>query len=111
MQLTHLDQLFFQEVDAKKSSDFFSRFPAGISLFAKDVEDALTAVGEEATELDSRERRRALIRYSNPHGNAFAICHCTADPKRLVLLSSMIEVMWIHDGMFRATIFALWGNS
>ncbi|OOG00065.1 hypothetical protein ASPCADRAFT_512610 [Aspergillus carbonarius ITEM 5010] len=75
----------------------FSRYPAGISIAAADVEVAMKAIGELASTQGSRERRRALIRHTNPFGDAFAICHCTAFPERLILLASLIEVMWIHD--------------
>ncbi|RAL03065.1 terpene synthase family protein [Aspergillus ibericus CBS 121593] len=76
---------------------FFSRYPAGISVAAVDVEAAMHAIGELASTEGSRERRRARIRHTNPYGDPFAVCHCTAFPDRLVLLSSLVEVMWIHD--------------
>ncbi|KAJ6780124.1 hypothetical protein PWT90_03837 [Aphanocladium album] len=76
---------------------FFSRYPVAISIAAPDVELALRLIGEDACEENTRERRRALIRHSNPYGDPFAICHCSALPERLPLLASIIEVMWIHD--------------
>ncbi|KAF5879411.1 putative sesquiterpene cyclase protein [Botrytis fragariae] len=86
-----------QVIDAKKVPGFFSRYPAAISVGATDVECALSAVAQEASRPGSRERRRALIRHSNAHGDPFSICHCSAEVERLVLLASIIEVMWIHD--------------
>ncbi|KAF7868765.1 uncharacterized protein EAF02_009501 [Botrytis sinoallii] len=86
-----------QVIDTKKVPGFFSRYPAAISVGATDVESALSAIAQEASQPDSRERRRALIRYSNAYGDPFSICHCSAEVERLVLLASIIEVMWIHD--------------
>ena len=88
----------FETVQGYKVPVFFSRYPAGISIAAQDVEDALRKIDEEASEEGTRERRRALIRHTNPYGDPFAICHCSAFPDRLILLSCLIEVMWIHDG-------------
>ncbi|TGO39560.1 hypothetical protein BHYA_0051g00010 [Botrytis hyacinthi] len=84
-------------IDAKKVRGFFSRYPAAISVGATDVKSALSAVAREASQPDSRERRRALIRHSNAYGDPFSICHCSAEVERLILLASIIEVMWIHD--------------
>ncbi|TGO51061.1 hypothetical protein BCON_0170g00300 [Botryotinia convoluta] len=86
-----------QVIDTKKLPGFFSRYPAAISVGATDVENALSAIALEASQPDSRERRRALIRQSNAYGDPFSICHCSAELERLVLLASIIEVMWIHD--------------
>ncbi|KAH9895501.1 isoprenoid synthase domain-containing protein [Xylariomycetidae sp. FL2044] len=76
----------------------FSRYPAAVNVRSTDVEDALRNIRVQATEQRTRERRRAEIRHSNPFGDPFAICHCSADPDRLVMLASIVEVMWIHDG-------------
>jgi hypothetical protein len=88
----------FETVQGYKVPVFFSRYPAGISIAAQEVEDALRKIDEEASEEGTRERRRALIRHTNPYGDPFAVCHCSAFPDRLILLSCLIEVMWIHDG-------------
>jgi hypothetical protein len=95
--LSYIPQVF-ETVEGHRVPVFFSRYPAGISVAARDVEEALRSIDEEASEEGSRERRRALIRHTNPYGDPFAICHCSAFPERLVLLASLIEVMWIHDG-------------
>ncbi|KAJ5631944.1 hypothetical protein N7490_008283 [Penicillium lividum] len=89
--------LFFHPIKGKEVPVFFSRYPVGISVAAQDVEDALMGIVEEASEEGSRERRRALIRHTNPYGDPFTICHCSASPERLALLAMLIEVMWIHD--------------
>ncbi|PHH73651.1 hypothetical protein CDD80_3656 [Ophiocordyceps camponoti-rufipedis] len=89
---------FYDKLDASRVPDHFSRYPVAISVAAAKVEAALDRVDIEASEHNTRERRRAVIRHSNSHGNAFAICHCSAEPRRLVLLSSIVEVLWIHDG-------------
>ncbi|KAF5011447.1 hypothetical protein FDECE_2436 [Fusarium decemcellulare] len=86
-----------QSVDTHEVPTFFSRYPAALSIGARQVEEALHAIGEEASVPGSRERRRAIIRHTNPYGDPFAICHCSAEPGRLVLLASIVEVMWIHD--------------
>ncbi|KAJ5909090.1 hypothetical protein N7495_001772, partial [Penicillium taxi] len=88
---------FYRNVESQKVPVFFSRYPVGISIAARDVEEVLRCIGEEASKEGSRERRRALIRHTNPYGDPFAVCHCSALPERLVLLASLIEVMWIHD--------------
>lgn len=88
----------FETVQGYKVPVFFSRYPAGISIAAQEVEDALRKIDEEASEEGTRERRRALIRHTNPYGDPFTICHCSAFPDRLALLSCLVEVMWIHDG-------------
>lgn len=56
----------FQTVEGHKVPVFFSRYPAGLSFAARDVEDALRRIDEEASEEGSRERRRAVIRHTNP---------------------------------------------
>lgn len=88
----------FETLQGYKVPVFFSRYPAGISIAAQEVEDALRKIDEEASEEGTRERRRALIRHTNPYGDPFTICHCSAFPDRLALLSCLVEVMWIHDG-------------
>lgn len=88
----------FETVQGYKVPVFFSRYPAGISIAAREVEDALRKIDEEASEEGTRERRRAVIRHTNPYGDPFTICHCSAFPDRLALLSCLVEVMWIHDG-------------
>ncbi|KAJ5789033.1 uncharacterized protein N7518_006044 [Penicillium psychrosexuale] len=87
----------YETVQGYKVPVFFSCYPAGISIAARKVEDALRKIDEEASEEGTRERRRAVIRHTNPYGNPFTICHCSAFPDRLVLLSTLVEVMWIHD--------------
>ncbi|OQD62687.1 hypothetical protein PENPOL_c011G03526 [Penicillium polonicum] len=87
----------FETVQGYKVPVFFSRYPAGISIAAREVEDALRKIDEEASEEGTRERRRAVIRHTNPYGDPFTICHCSAFPDRLALLSCLVEVMWIHD--------------
>lgn len=84
-------------LDTRVIPSCFSRFPAGINVSARKVEESLAQIGIDASAADSRERRRALTRHSHPYGNAFAICHCSADPEKLVILASLVEVMWIHD--------------
>lgn len=86
-----------EALEAREVATFFSRYPAAISIADKDVENALKIIREQASEPGSRERRRAQIRHTNPYGDPFAICHCSAFPERLVVLASIIEVMWIHD--------------
>jgi hypothetical protein len=88
----------FQTVEGYRVPVFFSRYPVGISNAPREVEEALRSIDEEASEEGSRERRRALIRHTNPYGDPFTICHCSAFPERLILLACLIEVMWIHDG-------------
>jgi hypothetical protein len=92
----------FNPVEGFKVPLFFSRYPVGISVAAREVEDALRLIDEDASEEGSRARRRAVIRHTNPYGDPFAICHCSACPDRLVVLASLIEVMWIHDGENRS---------
>jgi hypothetical protein len=94
----------FEILEGHKVPVFFSRYPAGISVSARDVELALRSIDEQASEEGSRERRRALIRHTNPYGDPFAICHFSALPERLVLLASLVEVMWIHDGKTRTLL-------
>lgn len=85
-------------VDGRSITGFFSRYPAGISVEADRITKALLDIGCEASEPDSPERRRAKVRQSNPLGDPFAICHCSAYPDRLELVACIIEIMWIHDG-------------
>lgn len=66
----------FETVKGHKVPVFFSHYPAGISVAAWDVRDALRRIDEEASEEGSRERRRAVIRHTNPYGDSFAVCHC-----------------------------------
>ncbi|KAJ5833987.1 Terpenoid synthase [Penicillium robsamsonii] len=89
----------FETVQGHKVPIFFSRYPAGISIAAREVEDALRKIDEQASEEGTRERRQAVVRHANPYGSYFTICHCSAFPERLVLFSSLAEVLWIHDDM------------
>ncbi|PHH78251.1 hypothetical protein CDD82_3147 [Ophiocordyceps australis] len=84
-------------INPSRAPEFFSRYPVAISLNATKVTNALQDTIELASKPDSRERRRALIRHSNPDGNPFAICHCSAEPERLVILACIVDIMWIHD--------------
>lgn len=93
-----ISSALYEPVDTSKVSGFFSRYPAAFSTVARDVENAIKSIDVQASEEGSRERRRALTRHSNPYGDPFAICHCTASPERLVLLANIMEVLWIHDG-------------
>jgi hypothetical protein len=88
----------FESVQGYKVPIFFSRYPAGISIAAREVEDALRRIDELACEEGTRERRQAIVRHANPYGSYFTICHCSAFPERLVLFSCLAEVLWIHDG-------------
>lgn len=76
-------------INPQKVPSFFSRYPVGISIAASEVELALRSVDQQACEPGTREGRRALIRHSNPYGDPFAICHCSASPERLPLLASI----------------------
>lgn len=98
MQVTDI-RTVTQPIDGSKVPGFFSRYPAALSVDAANVQRTLLEVGEKASEPGSRERRRALVRHSNPHGDPFSICHCSADPEKLALLASIVEVFWIHDGI------------
>ncbi|KAJ5162612.1 Terpenoid synthase [Penicillium coprophilum] len=89
----------FESVKGHKVPIFFSRYPAGISIVAREVEYALRQIDEQACEEGTREWRQAIVRHANPYGSYFTICHCTAFPERLVLFSTMAEVLWIHDDM------------
>lgn len=51
----------FETVKGHKVPVFFSHYPAGISVAAWDVGDALRRIDEEASEEGSRERRRAVM--------------------------------------------------
>ncbi|KAI1261184.1 isoprenoid synthase domain-containing protein, partial [Xylariaceae sp. FL1019] len=95
--LGHNIDLMCRPLDTKCVTAFFSRYPAAISIRAKEVESALHANYLVASEEGTRERRRAEIRHSNPFGDPFAICHCSADPDKLILLATLIDIMWIHD--------------
>lgn len=88
----------WEPIDAFQIPEHFSRFPAGIAHNAEKVVSTLQEVIEDCTELQTKEHQKALIRHSNPGNEPFAICHCTATLERLILLSSIIEVAWIHDG-------------
>ena len=88
----------FEVVESWKIPAFFSRYPAAISVGARHVENALKSIDEEARVIGSRESRRARTRHSNPYGDVFSICHCSAFPDRLIVVASIIEVLWIHDG-------------
>ncbi|KAF7927549.1 uncharacterized protein EAE98_005931 [Botrytis deweyae] len=83
----------YQVIDTKKVPGFFSRYPATISVSTTDVKSTLSAIAQEASQSNSRERRRALIRYSNAYGDSFSIYYCSTEVERLVLLASIIEVI------------------
>ncbi|KAI9935128.1 hypothetical protein MW887_000749 [Aspergillus wentii] len=85
------------DIDAFEVPEHFSRFPAGIANNAVEVEAAINKVIDASCSPGSKEWKKAKIRHSNPDNNPFAICHCTAIPERLVVLSCIIEVAWIND--------------
>ncbi|KAJ5961363.1 uncharacterized protein N7479_008513 [Penicillium vulpinum] len=87
----------FETVQGNKVPVFFSRYPAGISIAAREVEDAVRKIDEEASEEGTRERHQAIVRHANPYGSFFTIGHCSAFPERLVLFSTLAEVLWLHD--------------
>lgn len=85
-------------IDTNKACDDFSQFPAAINAAASEVEDAIKVVIQEATEDGTRERHRANIRHSNKFGDPYSICHSSTSPQRLILVATITEVLWIHDG-------------
>jgi hypothetical protein len=85
-------------VDTRKVSTHFSRFPAAINIANDLLEITLRSLGDECTEPNTRVRRRVRIRHECPFGDPFAICHSSPFPNRLILATSIIEVMWVHDG-------------
>lgn len=98
-----MEPIFFHDlcdpIDGTGALDFFSRFPVGISKANNMVATALDKIAKAASSAGSSERFRARIRLSNPRGDAFSICHSSADPQRLVLIACIVEIMWIHDGI------------
>jgi hypothetical protein len=90
----------YRSIDTSKTSPHFSRFPAAISIANDEVEQKLREVGEKATEPGTRVRRRMQIRHTCPNGDPFGICHASAFPERLILLGSIVEIMWVHDGTY-----------
>jgi hypothetical protein len=87
-----------RSIDTTKTPLNFSRFPAAISIANDEVEQTLRELGEKATEPGTRVHRRVQIRHTCPTGDPFGICHASAFPERLVLLGSIVEIMWVHDG-------------
>lgn len=88
----------YHSIDTSKTHPHFSRFPAAISIANDEIEQTLRELGERATEPGTRVRRRIQIRHTCPYGDPFGICHASAFPERLVLLGSIVEIMWVHDG-------------
>lgn len=88
-------------IDTTEASTHFSRFPAAISIADQQVEATLRALGDQATDPDTRVRRRVQIRHLCPNGDPFAICHASAFPERLQILGSIVEILWIQDGVFQ----------
>ncbi|KAB8205215.1 isoprenoid synthase domain-containing protein [Aspergillus parasiticus] len=77
--------------------EHFSRFPAGIAHNSTEVVDALNKVIDASCAPGSKEEKKARTRHLTAGNEPFAICHCTAFPDRLVVLSSIIELAWIND--------------
>ncbi|KAB8235593.1 terpene synthase family protein [Aspergillus alliaceus] len=84
-------------IDAFEVSEHFSRFPAGIAHNSAEVVAALRKVIEFSCSPGSKEEKKAITRHLTADNEPFAICHCTAIPERLVILSSIIELAWIND--------------
>lgn len=76
----------------------FSRFPAGIAHNANDVVTTLNKLIDITCTPGSKEERKARLRHQAADKDPFAICHCTSIPERLVLVSSIAELLWIHNG-------------
>jgi hypothetical protein len=87
-------------IDVRKVTTHFSRFPAAINVANDLLETTLRSLGDECTKPNTRIRRRVRIRHECPFGDPFAICHSSSFPDRLILATSIIEVMWVHDGNF-----------
>ncbi|RAH56634.1 terpenoid synthase [Aspergillus piperis CBS 112811] len=85
------------DINAFDVPEHFSCYPAGIANNAVEVETAINKVIDASCSSGSKEWKKAKIRHSNPDNNPFAICHCTAFPDRLILLSCIIELAWIND--------------
>ncbi|CDM38337.1 Terpenoid synthase [Penicillium roqueforti FM164] len=68
----------YETVQGYKVPVFFSCYPAGISIAARKVEDALRKIDEEASEEGTRERRRAVIRHTNPYDVTEEMDHISA---------------------------------
>ncbi|KAI2853848.1 hypothetical protein CBS147343_8656 [Aspergillus niger] len=85
------------DINAFDVPEHFSRYPAGIANNAVEVETAINKVIDASCSSGSKEWKKAKIRHSNPDNNPFAICHCTAFPDRLIMLSCIIELAWIND--------------
>ncbi|THC89994.1 hypothetical protein EYZ11_010553 [Aspergillus tanneri] len=84
-------------IPAFNHPEHFSRFPAAIAHNAADVVNALRKIIDACCAPDSKEGMKAKTRHLRAENEPFAICHCTADPERLVVLSSIIELAWIND--------------
>ncbi|PYI00107.1 terpenoid synthase [Aspergillus ellipticus CBS 707.79] len=84
-------------IDPSVEPAHFSRFPVGIANNTEEVTAALNRAIEAAAVPGSREKKKALIRHADPGNEPFAICHCTGEPERLVVLSTIIELAWIND--------------
>ncbi|KAE8136791.1 terpenoid synthase [Aspergillus pseudotamarii] len=84
-------------ISAFEVPEHFSRFPAGIARNSPEVVDALNKVIDASCAQGSKEEKKARTRHLTAGNEPFAICHCTAFPDRLVVLSSIIELAWIND--------------
>ncbi|KAF7592310.1 hypothetical protein BBP40_000366 [Aspergillus hancockii] len=84
-------------IEAFDVPEHFSRFPAGIAHSATEVVTALRQVIGLSCSPGSNEEKKAMTRHLTADNEPFAICHCTASPQRLVILSSIIELAWIND--------------
>ncbi|KNG81121.1 hypothetical protein ANOM_011429 [Aspergillus nomiae NRRL 13137] len=87
----------WDSINAFEVPEHFSRFPAGIAHNSAEVVDALNKVIDASCEPGSKEGKKARTRHLTADNEPFAICHCTAFPDRLVVLSSIIELAWIND--------------
>ncbi|RJE22361.1 hypothetical protein PHISCL_05303 [Aspergillus sclerotialis] len=92
-----LSKITWDTINAFECPGHFSRFPAGIAHNASDVVDALNKAIEISCTPGSKEERKAKTRHLSADNEPFAICHCTAFPDRLIVLSSIIELAWIND--------------
>lgn len=85
-------------VDTSRFASYFSHFPVRIHKDTSIIDEVTHDAIDVCTPQDSKERKQALYRHSNPYGNPYALCHGECDITKLRFFVQVVELIWIDDG-------------
>ncbi|KIJ52299.1 hypothetical protein M422DRAFT_156173 [Sphaerobolus stellatus SS14] len=84
-------------VDTSLIPSYFSYLPVRIHKEVAAIDAATFHAIETCAPIDSKERKQAIYRHTNPFGNPYALCHGECDIKKLEWFVKVVELIWIDD--------------